>query len=751
MSPKISFFLIICFLFYFSSNTPTAKATWVQSGFWYAGSEFPVPEINSALYTHLLFAFAYINSSSYELRIAHSDEPYVSTFTHIVTQKNPSLETILSIWAGREESPNFFSMLNHSSNRRSFIKTSIKAAREYGFHGLDLFGVIPNTDSNMATFMDEWRAAINSESETSGTPRLILRMGAYYSPVLDAMAYPVDSIVRNFDWIHLRSYDYYLPTKYKFTGAHAALYDPFSKLNTDYGIKEWINKRFPANKLTIGLPFHGYAWTLVNPKDNTVGSPAKGLAITADGSMSYKHIKIYNNSYKVTPIYNSTYVMNYITVESFWIGYDDVEAIKTKVSYAKEKGLLGYTVFQIPSDDDNWSLSRAAHGIEEDQHDKKKSKLAIVLPAGTLAAFLLCVAMYCVARKTIRSKGSRKLNQRSVDPNLQAFTFAQMQAATDNFSFQNKLGEGGFGPVYKGKLPNGQEIAVKRLSQSSKQGVEEFQNEVTLTVKLQHVNLLRIQGFCTEREEKMLIYDYMPNKSLDFYLYEPARQLQLDWEKRVQVIEGITQGLLYLQEYSAFTVIHRDLKASNILLDNEMKPKISDFGIAKIFQKEDNQANTGRIVGTYGCVPPEYVKGGVYSRKYDVYSFGVLLLQIISGKKNAYLYGTDKNLNLLEYAYEKWKTESGMEFMDPSLDDKLSSCKLIRCLQVGLLCVQEKWEDRPSMLEVDSMLKSETTLPAPKMPAFSRKFDYNEQGDVSRGEEDYCSVNVGTTSQLMPR
>nr|GMD27553.1 G-type lectin S-receptor-like serine/threonine-protein kinase [Ipomoea batatas] len=521
MAPKISFFLIICFLLNFSFNTWTAKATWVQSGFWYAGSEFPVPQINSALYTHLVFAFAYINSSSYELRIAHSHEPDVSTFTQIVSQKNPSVKTILSIWAGREESPNFFSMLNQSSNRRSFIKTSIKAAREYGFHGLDLFGVIPNTDSNMATFMDEWRAAINSESESSGTPRLILTMGAYYSPVLDAMAYPVDSIVRNFDWIHLMSYDYYLPTKDNFTGAHAALYDPFSNLNTDYGIKEWIKKRFPANKLTIGLPFHGYAWTLVNPKDNTVGSPAKGWAITTDGAMSYRFIKFYNNSYnyKATSAYNPTYVMNYFTVESFWIGYDDVEAIKTKVSYAKEKGLLGYTVFQVPNDDNNWSLSRAAQGIEEDQHDRKKSKLAIVLPAGTVAAFLLCIAIYCVAMKTIRSKGSRKLNQRSVDPNLEVFTFAQMQAATDNFSFQNKLGEGGYGPVYKGKLPNGQEIAVKRLSQSSKQGVEEFQNEVTLTVKLQHVNLLRIQGFCTEREEKMLIYDYMPNKSLDFYLY----------------------------------------------------------------------------------------------------------------------------------------------------------------------------------------------------------------------------------------
>ncbi|MED6146447.1 Cysteine-rich receptor-like protein kinase 21 [Stylosanthes scabra] len=170
--------------------------------------------------------------------------------------------------------------------------------------------------------------------------------------------------------------------------------------------------------------------------------------------------------------------------------------------------------------------------------------------------------------------------------------------ATYNFSRDNKLGEGGFGAVYKGKLPNGQEIAVKRLSKSSNQGLEEFKNEIALTARLQHVNLVRLLGYCTKRDEKILIYEYLPNKSLDHFLFDPRKSILLDWRKRAIIIEGVTQGLLYLQEYSNFTIIHRDLKASNVLLDQKMNPKISDFGMARIFRKYDLEANTSRIVGT---------------------------------------------------------------------------------------------------------------------------------------------------------
>ncbi|XP_044490018.1 cysteine-rich receptor-like protein kinase 25 [Mangifera indica] len=183
-------------------------------------------------------------------------------------------------------------------------------------------------------------------------------------------------------------------------------------------------------------------------------------------------------------------------------------------------------------------------------------------------------------------------------PSLTEYTLAEIEAATNGFSIENKLGQGGYGPVYKGILPNGEVIAAKKLSKTSTQGFEEFKNEVMLTAKLQHVNLVRVLGFCLDNEEQILIYEYMQNKSLDFYLFDPLIRLILDWKKRVYIIEGVIQGLLYLQEYSRLTVIHRDLKVNNVLLDGKMKPKISDFGMARIFVKDDLEANTNRIFGT---------------------------------------------------------------------------------------------------------------------------------------------------------
>ncbi|RYR30460.1 hypothetical protein Ahy_B01g055228 isoform C [Arachis hypogaea] len=723
----LSCFFLLFFLPLTAAHT-ASSSTWVKAGYYNSASEISASDIKSTLFTHLLCAFSFINWTNYNIFINASELHKFSAFTQTVKSQNPTVSTLLSIWAGGRDNTFLFSMLNQSSHRKSFIHSSITTARSHGFQGIDLIGASPVPASELADFgklLEEWRAAITSEARNSSKPELLLVMAGYYLRASDSTSYPFDSMQRNLDWVHFLAYDYYVPTKNNITGFHAALYGPTNWDNTDSGIKEWRRRGFSSNKLVIGLPYHGYAWTLVNQGENCIAAPASGPATTRDGSMGYKFIKSFLRSFGnngVVSRFNNNFVVDEFTVAAtVWVDFDDVDSIRAKVSYAKEKGLLGYNVFQL-ANDDNWVLSKA----------------------GTAAT--ITKALYKI-RKCL--SGAEQDHVEGNGSDLTAFSYLTIKMATNNFSRDHKLGEGGFGTVYKGKLPKGQEIAVKRLSESSNQGLEEFKNEIALTARLQHVNLVRLLGYCTKRDEKILIYEYLPNKSLDHFLFDPRKSILLDWSKRANIIEGVTQGLLYLQEYSNFTIIHRDLKASNILLDHNMNPKISDFGMARIFRKYDLEANTSRIVGTYGYVPPEYVRKGIYSTKYDVYSFGVLLLQIISGKRTSCYYGPHENMNLLEYAYELWMEGRGVEFLDPSLDDTTSACKLMRCMQVALLCVQENSADRPSMLEVDSILKNETAaIGSPKMPGFSVK---KHEDDEKERSIKYVSINDVTISQMIPR
>ncbi|XP_050212578.1 cysteine-rich receptor-like protein kinase 10 isoform X2 [Mercurialis annua] len=297
-----------------------------------------------------------------------------------------------------------------------------------------------------------------------------------------------------------------------------------------------------------------------------------------------------------------------------------------------------------------------------------------------------------------------------------------IKATTDNFSESNRLGLGSFGTVYKGVLPDGKEIAVKRLSRKSWQGLEEFKNEIKLIAKLQHRNLVRLLGCGFEGEEKLLIYEFMHNQSLDLLIFDSERRKQLAWNTRYNIICGIAKGLLYLHEDSRLKIIHRDLKPSNVLLDNEMEAKISDFGMARIFGEDQNTANTRRVVGTYGYMSPEYAMEGIFSIKSDVFSFGVMMLEIISGKKNNGFYITELAPTLLAYAWRLWNEGKEIELVDPLLMETSLTEEVGRCIQIGLLCVQEYPEDRPTMSTIVVLLGSEANiiaLPEPKKPAFS--------------------------------
>ncbi|XP_050145499.1 G-type lectin S-receptor-like serine/threonine-protein kinase At4g27290 isoform X2 [Malus sylvestris] len=382
------------------------------------------------------------------------------------------------------------------------------------------------------------------------------------------------------------------------------------------------------------------------------------------------------------------------------------------------------------------------------ESNEKKMRIiisTIVLSTGLL---ILGLALLFYVWKKQHQKGKLGRSQNE-DLELPLFDLMTIVSATSNFSIENKLGEGGFGSVFKGTMEDGQAIAVKRLSKNSRQGLNEFKNEVTHIAKLQHRNLVKLLGCCIQEDEMILIYEFMPNKSLDFFIFDQTRRMLLDWPKRFEIINGIARGLLYLHQDSRLRVIHRDLKASNILLGSEFNPKISDFGLARSFGGIETKAETKKVVGTYGYMSPEYAIDGFYSIKSDVYSFGVLVLEIVSGSRNRGFSHPDHKLNLLGHAWMLHTEGRPLELLDASIEDSVTLHEVVRTIHVGLLCVQRNPEDRPSMSVAVLMLGSEGALPPPLKPGFYSERDMSEleAGHSSKA----CSANEVTISLVEAR
>lgn len=349
--------------------------------------------------------------------------------------------------------------------------------------------------------------------------------------------------------------------------------------------------------------------------------------------------------------------------------------------------------------------------------------------------------------------------------NCAIFDLPTLQIATDNFSNSNKLGEGGFGTVYRGKLGNGQKVAVKKLSQAqyTREGLNQLHNELQLLAELQHKNFVRLLGFCSHQDEMMLVYEHIKNGSLDIFLFDTSRAKTLNWEQRYNIILGIAKGILYLHEDSSIRIIHRDLKANNILLDENMNPKIADFGLGRLLGGGHTQTKTATVVGTYGYMAPEYALFGKVSPKIDIFSFGVLVLEIVTGRRNSGFDTTYNAVNLLTEVWNCWTKGTALQLADQSLDG-YSDSKVLRCIHIGLLCVQESPIDRPSISSVILMLtRRRIKLQQPRQPAFffggdfssvyqqqhrHRNYMYDKSGVIV---EDKFSVNDVTNTDPYPR
>ncbi|XP_010465401.1 PREDICTED: probable leucine-rich repeat receptor-like serine/threonine-protein kinase At3g14840 [Camelina sativa] len=362
-------------------------------------------------------------------------------------------------------------------------------------------------------------------------------------------------------------------------------------------------------------------------------------------------------------------------------------------------------------------------------------------------------------RGCLRPKSQMEKDFKNLDFHISAFSLRQIKVATDNFDPANKIGEGGFGPVHKGILSDGTAIAVKQLSAKSKQGNREFLNEIAMISALQHPHLVKLYGCCVEGEQLLLVYEYLENNCLARALFGPQEtQISLNWPTRQKICVGIARGLAYLHEESRLKIVHRDIKATNVLLDKELNPKISDFGLAKLDEEENTHIST-RVAGTYGYMAPEYAMRGHLTDKADVYSFGIVALEIVHGKSNTSSRSKAEIFYLLDWVHVLRKQNNLVEVIDPRLGTSYNRQEAMTMIQIGMLCTSPAPADRPSMSTVVSMLEGHSTVNVEKLleASVNKGSENDEESERAMkkhyamiGEEEITNTTTTDTSDLYP-
>ncbi|KAJ4823896.1 hypothetical protein Tsubulata_026739 [Turnera subulata] len=379
---------------------------------------------------------------------------------------------------------------------------------------------------------------------------------------------------------------------------------------------------------------------------------------------------------------------------------------------APEKGTYGPLISAINVVSGNSPVITSTSSLDlaefKPPNEGKRERSIISGAAGLLLLVLIILgAIWWKGLLGCRAPLAQEL--RGLDLQTGVFTFRQIRAATDDFHPRNKIGEGGFGSVYKGTLSDGNVVAVKQLSSKSKQGNREFVNEIGMISALQHPNLVRLYGCCIEGKQLLLVYEYMENNSLANALFGKD-QFKLNWQTRQRICVGIAKGLAFLHDGSTLKVVHRDIKTTNVLLDGELNPKISDFGLARLDEEENTHIST-RVAGTIGYMAPEYALWGYLTYKADVYSFGVVALEIVAGKSNMKHRPEDNFVCLLDKALVLEQKGDVLDLVDPRLESEFNKEEAIRIVKVALLCTNPSPALRPDMSAVVKMLEGQAGVP----------------------------------------
>ncbi|XP_073003795.1 cysteine-rich receptor-like protein kinase 2 [Typha latifolia] len=387
--------------------------------------------------------------------------------------------------------------------------------------------------------------------------------------------------------------------------------------------------------------------------------------------------------------------------------------------------------------------------------------IALALTIAVLALIASSIIWWKMRSRTDSTKGLDDSNEiiRTISASHLSFRYEDLTKATDNFNQINKIGQGGYGSVYKGVLPDGREIAVKRLFIHTRQWIDQFFNEVNLVSRVQHKNLVKLLGCSVEGPESLVVYEYLCNTSLDNFLFDAFKKNSLGWERRFEIIVGTAEGLSYLHTASEVRIIHRDIKASNILLDERFKPKIGDFGLARYFMEDQSHLSTG-LAGTFGYMAPEYIVHGQLTEKADIYSYGILVIEIITGRKNHNSVASSaEGQSLISVVWQHFNSNALIELLDPCLREQCSEEQALNVFHVGLLCVQASPNLRPPMWKVVEMLNNKSKeLPRPTQPPFINVKGSSDRRDSSEtsslltlSSKSPFSVNQLSVSTLQAR